>query len=61
MFGPYGSMMENWGRMWQMQLVWMLPLLITVALVAFILRTRVGGPKTPTTPTAASRDGGAGG
>jgi hypothetical protein len=58
MYGPYGSMMENWGQMWQwmwmMQLVWVLPLLITVALVAVILRTRVGGPKTPATPTTAS-------
>jgi hypothetical protein len=57
-------MMENWGQMWQgmwmMPLVWVLPLLITVALVAFILRTRIGGPKTPTTPTTASGHGGAG-
>ena len=64
MYGPYGSMMENWGQMWQwmwqMQLVWVLPLLIVVALVAFIARTRIGGPKTPTPSTPASRDGGAG-
>jgi len=52
-------MMENWGQMWQwmwqMQLAWVLPLLIMVALVAYMLGARAGGAGVPT----ASKTGGA--
>jgi hypothetical protein len=54
MDGPYGSMMGNWGQMWQwmwqMQLVWVLPLVIAVAVVVFLLGMRRTGPKKPTIP-----------
>ena len=59
LYGPYGPMMENWGQMWQwmwqMQLAWVLPLLIMVALVAYMLGARAGGAGVPT----ASKTGGA--